>query len=187
MTMPLGKGVRAPQDGLIIDKSLITNDLRLHNLAGHRLKNTPFAFLRHVRIDGFCWLWTGRISQGGYGQFEGEAAHRFAYRWLRGPIPAGQCVLHRCDRPPCVNPAHLFLGTLAENCLDRTRKNRSACKLTPEQVAAIRARRGPHRFRGPPYLKDLAAEYGVTVPTISMIVRGKRRQHLLMEPSCAAS
>lgn len=82
-----------------------------------------------------CWLWTGQLNAYGYGSlsrsngrgWSGEhvAAHRIS--WVlhtRGPIPVGMNVLHRCDEPSCVNPAHLFLGTLAENQEDCVRKGR---------------------------------------------------------------
>lgn len=53
-------------------------------------------------------------------------SHRLAYEAWVGPIPDGMHVLHRCDNPPCINPAHLFLGTDAENVRDRDGKGRTA-------------------------------------------------------------
>ena len=182
MMESLGKGVVAPQECLLIDKPFSNNDLRLLKLAQFYVKNPPLDFLRHVQLDGECWLWTG-AKQPPYGKFHGFGAHRAAYQFFRGEIPAGQCVLHRCDRPPCVNPDHLFLGTRAENCLDRTRKNRSACKLTPAQVQTIRRLRRDVPKRCRPYLDEIASEYGVTVGAISQIVNGQRRKHVPAEAS----
>jgi hypothetical protein len=43
---------------------------------------------------------------------------------VNGPIPDGAWVLHRCDNPPCCNPAHLFLGDAAANVADMVAKGR---------------------------------------------------------------
>jgi hypothetical protein len=80
-----------------------------------------------VRDDlGPCWVWTGRTRNTGYGGFgRSWLAHRFAWELTNAPIADGLCVLHRCDNPPCVNPAHLFLGTQADNNRDCGAKGRN--------------------------------------------------------------
>lgn len=77
-----------------------------------------------------CTLWLGPRARRGYGitRWNGKTrqAHRIAYELGIGPIPRGLCVLHRCDTPPCVNPAHLFVGTQQDNVADRDAKGRTA-------------------------------------------------------------
>lgn len=79
--------------------------------------------------DG-CWTWIAGTNRAGYGiiKFRGMGfqAHRFSWLVAHGEIPPGLCVLHRCDNPPCVNPAHLFLGTKADNAHDKVLKQRQA-------------------------------------------------------------
>ncbi len=75
-----------------------------------------------------CWEWTRYRDRAGYGQAYHEGrdvpAHRLAWILTHGPIPDGLKVLHRCDYPPCVNPAHLFLGTQGDNVRDAVAKGR---------------------------------------------------------------
>ena len=92
--------------------------------------NTPETFwLRVARADpDACWIWQGSKRPQGYGQlsYQGRhtSAHRLAWTLTHGPIPDGLFVLHRCDNPPCVNPAHLFLGTTDDNMHDAFVKHR---------------------------------------------------------------
>lgn len=100
----------------------------------------------HASELGPCWVWTAYCDRFGYGhsRFDGRvwSAHRISWTLINGPIPDGLWVLHACDNPPCVNPAHLWLGTAADNAHDRDRKgrqvphfgDRNGSRLHPDRV-----------------------------------------------------
>lgn len=72
----------------------------------------------HAPDLGPCWQWTGPGYGKGYGSWGKIPAHRHSWTLANGPVAAGIWVLHHCDNPPCVNPAHLYLGTVVENVRD---------------------------------------------------------------------
>ena len=84
---------------------------------------------RVIKSDG-CWEWSGATNGHKYGRVmkggRWTGAHRVSWVIHHGKIPDEALVLHRCDNPSCVNPAHLFLGTQEDNIRDMVRKGRHA-------------------------------------------------------------
>lgn len=142
--------------------------------------------------DG-CWTWQGRLigSRRPGGQYGGYCyggrqwyTHRLAYYLSLGPIPDGLKVRHTCDNPPCCNPAHLLLGTQADNMRDKKERGRAArgershaAKVTEQIVADIRRRRAA----GEPRLQ-VAAEYGISYTAVFSIERGRSWGHVADPP-----
>lgn len=134
-----------------------------------------------------CWNWLGHLSPRGYGRIKAGdrmiRAHRYSWMTENGrDIPEGMVVCHSCDNPKCVNPAHLFIGTVADNVADCVAKGRHAkgdrlahprakgekngnSRLLANEVAEIRADTRPQRV--------IAKQFGVTQAAISKIKRGE--------------
>lgn len=156
---------------------------------------TPKRFWDHV-IQGKvneCWPWTGYRLASGYGQlgvsYTRWRAHRYAYYLTHGDFPRKMFVCHRCDNPPCCNPAHLFLGTPSDNHADMCAKQRhgkrpldsyqrgeqhATAKLTNTDVNTIRA-----LYHAGSYTQArLADMFGVTQPAIGAITRRRTWSHI---------
>jgi len=145
-------------------------------------------FWKGVQKTDGCWLWTLGKDGDGYGIFSAEIhgvkvrkAHRFSYMLATGEILGRhQLIMHSCDNPQCVNPAHLDAGTPAENTADMMRKGRDrygrlvqaqkVAKLSDEQVVAILADARPYAV--------IAAEYGVHKQTVLAIKARTTRQEV---------
>lgn len=130
-----------------------------------------------IRSETECWNWKGRQMLTGYGATgyqlpdgsRSDRAHRVAYAFARGPIPEGLSVCHRCDNRLCCNPAHLFLGTHAENMGDMAAKGRTGNrKLTNEEVRTVRRLRAEGLT-----LKQIAARFDIHFVTVGKITRGE--------------
>ncbi len=153
--------------------------------------------------DDECWPWTGTFGWGGYGVlWLGRhvrpwrvPAHRFLFERSTGEkIPEGLQACHHCDNPQCVNPAHIFLGTIRDNAADRDAKGRNAkgvnhgfCKLTINQIIEIRSSyRDRRKFTDGAGCHELARRFGVTASAISNIVNGKTHADSLHFTASAA-
>lgn len=125
-----------------------------------------------------CWLWTGKTQNGGYGVLvlDGERtttvyAHRVSWAVHTGDDPGEHLVCHRCDTPGCVNHAHHFLGTPAENAADMKVKGRQRPGGAKLDAAAVRDIR-MWAEEGVP-VKVLAGWYEVARRTIRDVLRGR--------------
>lgn len=138
-------------------------------------------FMEKVAVGPGCWEWLAFKNRDGYGLFWFKGgkitAHRYAYLDTHGSIPKGLHILHACDNPGCVKPAHLFAGTNADNMRDRDQKGRTQrggkhyrAKLTREDVLEIRS----SGESGP----VLAKTYGVTKENINCIRRRDTWKHI---------
>lgn len=137
-----------------------------------------------------CWIWTAYRNRDGYGQVKvgglrGRklSAHRVSFALTNGPIHEGMCILHGCDKPECVNPAHLRIGTHQQNVDDRTARGRRAPttgersgshKLKEADVRDIRVKYA----MGGVTQAELGRAYGVSPKTISDVVNRRRWRHL---------
>ena len=156
-------------------------------------KYPPVAERFWARVDrrgpDECWEWQGTRISGKYGRLARDGyhvwAHRLAWELENGPIPDGLLVCHRCDNPPCCNPAHLFLGTYADNARDRDLKghrilppqqgsHNPQSRLTEDQVRGIRVLLAQGTPRS-----EVAVRYGVGRQAISKIANGRRWTHVV--------
>lgn len=144
-------------------------------------KNGPVPL--HRPELGPCWIWLGVKGPKGYGRIntggrdEPELiAPRAAWILTYGPILDSLWILHRCDNPPCVNPAHLFLGTAADNSTDMAKKGRSRAFLTEVQAVEILRRFTTNKSTQ----TQLAREFGVSIDVVHALVRRKTWKHLVI-------
>lgn len=154
--------------------------------AGDLSPSVVALFWQKVNKTPDCWLFTGYRDRNGYGlAYAGKRpggpgsinhyAHRISHALLVGPVPSGAVVMHSCDVPNCVNPAHLSLGTQAQNIAERESRGRGKKtsprirKVSSDAVKEMRARRDiPSAY--------YARMYGVCVSHINRIRRGEKRK-----------
>lgn len=146
-------------------------------------------FWAKVDKSGDCWLWTAARLRFGHGVFKRhvagvwkqQKAHRVAYEYMVGPIPDGLFVCHHCDTPPCCNPAHLFVGTAADNMRDMSEKGRaSRWRALPPGEAKRRRQEQNARWcaRNPERVREYGRAYKTRNPEkyAAMIERRRLRK-----------
>lgn len=146
-----------------------------------------------------CWPWIAWRDDDGYGGIKirqrSYRAHRIAYFLYYGTDPQDKEVCHRCDYPPCVNPAHLFLGTTLDNIKDKIAKGRAATgtkngrythpestvrgeRVSTAQLTESDVREILLALRNGSGLTELGRKYGVCKQAIYSIREGKTWKHV---------
>ena len=126
-----------------------------------------------------CWLWTGNIMvSGGYGRIPKRPkhlrAHRVSYEQNVGSIPKDKQVLHHCDTPSCVNPAHLYLGDDVDNKRDMVARGRQAREFTLPQTKLSFKDRADIRVSAES-VADIARQYGVSKQRVYSLRTGSQK------------
>lgn len=138
-----------------------------------------------------CWPWIAARFENGYGAIRVGKKHRKAHvvsleMALGRPLAPGMHALHTCDHPWCVNPAHLWEGTMLDNHRDREAKGRGRRTHGSESTSAVLSENDVHAIRrawatGEVTQRDLADAFGVEQTTIGYIVRYEKWAHLVTE------
>lgn len=123
---------------------------------------------RTKKTESGCLEYQGCVQSNGYARAtvggRAAGAHRHIYELVKGEIPAGMDVCHRCDNRRCINPDHLFLGTRLENMADAVKKGRQAhgdgLPFT-KPSAFIVSEIGRLASQGMSY-REVAAQFGIT-------------------------
>lgn len=148
-------------------------------------QQAPRFWSKTKRSASGCLEWTGGLDKDGYGKFQislprlvqGKQqqchirAHRLAFELTNGRVPEGLLVLHSCDNPRCVEPAHLSAGSQLQNRRDAVARGRvpfgerhHSAKLTEEQAReVIRLRAAGHSDR------KIASQFNVTKSAIGHV------------------
>lgn len=127
-----------------------------------------------------CWEWAGERDKKGYGVLMIDPAPPQRYRqaprasWEihNEPIPPGKVICHRCDNPPCVNPAHLFIGTQQDNIADMIAKGRqrTPVRYSREVIDQIHALRAEGLLQ-----REISERLGVSTTQIGNVLNGQSR------------
>jgi len=159
-----------------------------------KTKNVLNRFLNKVDKDGptmphmdtKCWIWLAGKNKKGYGRFSFNRKNRLAHRVScilhNIDIPENMCACHKCDNRNCVNPEHIFIGSIIDNTLDMIKKGRQrgggvlgelhkGSKLTENDVRYIRNNKNAS-------LPELAEKFNVGTGNIWCIRHNKTWKHV---------
>lgn len=152
----------------------------------HAGKTARQRFWNRIDKTDNCWKWNGCKNHCGYGTIrvmtKTVLAPRLSWVIHFGEIPIGLHVLHKCDNPECTRPDHLWLGTMKDNCIDRSKKGRSGdrigekhgrAKLNDSKVREIRLRNKNNES-----ITSLAKEFGVSDAAVWFVVNRMTWKHV---------
>lgn len=143
-----------------------------------------------IQEDG-CWLWNKALDDKDYGKASLNnpkrtiGAHRLSYAAFNGGVLLGVTengkrivVRHQCNKPPCVNPGHLLIGTDIDNANDKVAagtvnvgaKNPSTV-YTEEQVKNVIESKGKMTKR------ERAQQFGMSLVSVQHIDNGRSWAH----------
>ena len=142
-----------------------------------------------VRGPDECWLWTAFVNDSGYGRFKIQGvwwrAHRVSLMLAVGRILSrSEFACHHCDNPPCVNPAHLFVGSLQDNTDDAVKKGRmykwSGLRAGSSNPRAVLTDANVREILGSPSVStaEFSERFGVSAWSIYAVRRGETWAHI---------
>lgn len=154
----------------------------------HLIESAKRRLSERVVRSGDCLLWQGCRGSRGYGNMvvgkrNRESTHRIAWAIANNQRPpVGMHVMHSCDTPQCVNPAHLSIGTAKDNQRDSVNKGRKNplkgsahkwAKTTEDALigAAVLFAKG-HTYR------SISSRLGISRSALVKTIQGRRWPHI---------
>jgi hypothetical protein len=143
-------------------------------------------FARIKKSQNGCWEWSGVRWKNGYGRImvngKRRKAHRVSFLIHNGFLTKKQLVCHTCDNPCCVNPEHLFLGSVKDNSDDKISKMRHGIGsrngrsvLSQDQVLMLRSMRVIDVIDS---LKEIADRLSVSTVSVRNVIKRKTWKHI---------
>lgn len=147
-------------------EEILADDIWTVTLRAH---GTRPRILAAVPDNNGCLIWQGGTNGSGHAMYNGPA-YRHYYIYFYGPIPHGHEAHHTCGNGLCVNPLHLQILTRTQHHEATRRFGQShGAKLTADQAVEVKRR----ALAGEPHI-EIAGEFGISTPLVSMIKNGQR-------------